>query len=151
MTKAELASGGFSPGSRRYTTAKPGRYRPGSPSLSRRQAEQPVVGLTFEKAAEARAIYTGGKSRLSLSITGQRLEQPASGADWSIRQWAEVHDLTYGEARADPERQAAWAAIRRGKATPRHSRARSPQSAYAKALVQLGLRDPNSQKDVGDS
>lgn len=109
-TRAELARLGFSPGSRRYVRAAAVSAR--TKSYSRRAVEQELLGRTFERAATARAIATKGRSRLSLTISGHRLEAPLTTYDWFLQAWAHKHGQSIGEARSDKGRQKAWRTVR---------------------------------------
>lgn len=164
-TRAELATLGFSPGSRRYVKAAPGRVTKRSKSYPRRQVEQAISGRSFEASAKARALQTRGASRMSLSLSGERLPAPVSRYGWYLQEWAAAHGQTLGQARSDPERKRLWRGMREARkrvqraklrgASPSSvaaaDRALAPNGAYARALEAIGARRPDYSWKVGDT
>ena len=134
LTKHELRALGFSESSRRFKYAgAPGKLTREN-TVSRRQAEQPVIAQPFERLAAFRAAVSGGRTQNS-RYTWFRAEYIATHPEWEGR---------VGALRSDPE----FRRLYHGFATSRNKSASGP---IARALVAIGRRNPEWTFNVGDS
>lgn len=142
LTKAELTKLGMSPKARAFTSQAVGvkKLNP-SAVVSRRQAEQRILGKTQEKLAALNAAQFPERHPMSRYRWARSLYEARTNA----QRLAEGLDpLTTGEIRESAEFKRTWRNFKAERTT-------KPGGAFARALEALGLRQKDAPYAVGDT
>lgn len=108
-------------------------------------------GVIPGRGEVSRRQYDQWRREQGLLAPKQPAPHQMSRYETSLHAYATKHNLTIGQARNSSERKLLWQTIRRESTRPKDKKNPDADGAWAQALVDIGLRDPEETNPVGHS